>query len=94
MAGENINFDQFPPDIGPDTTSTMTHARSIAADPYLHALLLNFYISFIHSIMETVTVYMRQRQFSKSVLQMEILWRVASYFKTVESQGRGALHLP
>ena len=85
FAGENINLDDFVSTAGPDKDQ---RARNIASDPYAAAKFFHFLIKLILETLFQVKVTTHQ---VKSY--MGILGRVAAYFGTVESQGRGTLHL-
>jgi hypothetical protein len=85
FCGENIDLDNFLATVGPDAEQ---RARNIALDPYAAAKFFHF---LIQAILETlfgikVTDYQIHNRDG-------IFGRVSAYFGTVESQGRGTLHL-
>lgn len=85
FAGENIDLDNFIATMGPDKD---TRAKNVASDPYAAAKFFHF---LINTIFETLFQIKSTKYQVKS--GMGILGRVAAYFGTVESQGRGTLHL-
>ena len=85
FAGENINLDNLLDTVGPDAEH---RARNIAADPYASAKFFHF---LIHTILEKLFGVKVTNYQVKS--DMGILGRISAYFGTVESQGRGTLHL-
>lgn len=85
FAGENIDLDNFIATMGPDKD---TRAKNVASDPYAVAKFFHF---LINTIFETLFQIKSMKYQVKS--GMGILGRVAAYFGTVESQGRGTLHL-
>lgn len=85
FAGEKINLDDLLTLIGPDADQ---HAANIAADPYAAAKFFHF---LIQTILETLFGVKVTNFQIKS--RTGILGRVSAYFGTVESQGRGTLHL-
>ena len=85
FAGEDVSMDNLLRTVAP---SKEKRAQNIAHDPYAAAMFFHF---IIHTILRTlfgveVTIY--QVKSSQGVLGP-----IASYFGTVESQGRGSLHL-
>jgi hypothetical protein len=85
FAGENIDLDHFSPEIGPNTQK---RAELIAADPYAAAKFFHFIIHVILKDLFGVNVTNYQVH-----SRMGVLGEVSAYFGTVESQGRGTLHL-
>ena len=85
FAGEEINMDRFMATLGPDKTK---RAKNIADDPYAAAKFFHFMITTILETLFQVKVTPAQVKSG-----MGVLGRVAAYFGTVESQGRGTLHL-
>jgi hypothetical protein len=85
FAGEDIDLDNFVNTVGPDKDK---RAKNIAADPYAAAKFFHFIIRLILEKLFQVKVTSQ-----KVKSDMGILGRVSSYFGTVESQGRGSLHL-
>jgi hypothetical protein len=85
FAGEHIDLDNFFATAGPDKDK---RTQNIAADPFAAAKFFHF---MIHTILETLLGIEVSSFQVKSF--MGILGRVAAYFGTVESQGRGTLHL-
>ena len=85
LAGDNINLDDLLALVGPDADK---RAANIAADPYAAAKFFHF---LIQTIIETLFGVKVTNFQVKS--KMGILGRVSAYFGTVESQGRGTLHL-
>jgi hypothetical protein len=85
LAGHSIDLDAFVRTAGPDSK---TRAQTIADDPYAAA---KFFHVMIRAILETLL------QIKASKYQVKngvgILGEVVAYFGTVESQGRGTLHL-
>ena len=78
-------MDAFLSTMGPDKTK---RAKNVASDPYAAAKFFHF---MIKTILETL--------FKIKVTQFKVksgkglLGRISAYFGTVESQGRGTLHL-
>lgn len=85
FAGENINMDTFLQTAGP---SKEKRAENIARDPFAAAKFFHFTIRTIFRTLFGVEVTAYQVKSSVGVFG-----RVKSYFGTVESQGRGSLHL-
>ncbi|PSS32096.1 hypothetical protein PHLCEN_2v2137 [Hermanssonia centrifuga] len=83
--GENIDLDNFIATLGPDRN---TRASNVAADPYGAAKFFHFAIT---AILETLV----QMKVSKYQVRSKpgIFGEASAYFGTVESQGRGTLHL-
>jgi hypothetical protein len=85
IAGEKINLDEFVATIGPDKKKRQ---HNIARDPYAAAKIFQFMIS---AIMEHLFQCKSSKyQFTSS---LGALGHISAYFGTVESQGRGTLHL-
>ena len=78
-------MDNFMATLGPDKTR---RAKNIADDPYAAAKFFQFMITTILETLFQVTVTPAQVKSG-----MGVFGRVAAYFGTVESQGRGTLHL-
>jgi hypothetical protein len=85
FAGEEINMDDFMATLGPDKAR---RAKNIADDPYAAAKFFHFMITTILETLFQVKVTSAQVKSG-----MGVFGRVAAYFGTVESQGRGTLHL-
>jgi hypothetical protein len=85
FAGENIDLDSFMSTMGPDKDQ---RARNIAADPYAAAKFFHFMVRVIFETLFQVKVRQYKVKSGKGVLG-----RISAYFGTVESQGRGTLHL-
>ena len=85
FAGENIDMEAFLATAGPDKKR---RARNVAQDPYAAAKFFHFMIKTILETLFQVKVTKFQVKSGKG-----LLGRVAAYFGTVESQGRGTLHL-
>ena len=85
FAGESIDLDNFLATLGPDKDK---RAQNIVDDPYAAAKFFHF---MIRTILETLFQIKVTSHQVKS--KMGVLGRVAAYFGTVESQGRGTLHL-
>ena len=85
FAGENINLNNLITLVAPNANK---RATNIAADPYAVAKFFHF---LIRTILETLFGIKVTNFQSKS--RMGILGQVSAYFGTVESQGRGTLHL-
>ena len=85
FAGEEIDMDKFMATLGPDK---MKRAKNVADDPYAAAKFFHFMIATILETLFQVKVTSAQ---VKSGLG--VFGRVAAYFGTVESRGRGTLHL-
>lgn len=85
FCGEEIDLDTFIATAGP---SKEKRAQNIAKDPYAAAKFFHFIIrAVLHTLFRiTVTPY-------KVTSKMGVLGEVSAYFGTVESQGRGSLHL-
>ena len=85
FAGEEIDMDDFMSTLGPDKAK---RAKNIADDPYAAAKFFHFMITTILETLFQVKVTSAQVKSG-----MGVFGRVAAYFGTVESQGRGTLHL-
>ncbi|GJF00155.1 helitron helicase-like domain-containing protein [Phanerochaete sordida] len=85
FAGENIDMDAFLRTLGPDRDQ---RGRNIAADPYAAAKFFHFMAKTVFETLFKIKV--SQFQVSSDT---GVLGDVAAYFGTVESQGRGTLHL-
>ncbi len=85
FAGEEIDLDNFIATAGP---SKEKRAQNIAADPYAAAKFFHFLIRAILQALFGVDATRYQVKSGSG-----ILGRVSAYFGTVESQGRGSLHL-
>jgi len=85
FAGENIDLDSFISTLGPDRNQ---RAKNIAADPYAAAKFFHF---IIRAILENLFQVKPTPYKVKS--GTGIFGSVSAYFGTVESQGRGTLHL-
>ena len=85
FAGEEIDMDNFMSTLGPDKAK---RAKNIADDPYAAAKFFHFMITTILETLFQVKVTSAQVKSG-----MGVFGRVAAYFGTVESQGRGTLHL-
>ena len=84
LAGEEINLDGFVATEGPDKD---TRAKNVADDPYAASMFFHFIIGAMLEKLFGIKVTPYQVQTS-----MGVLGRLAAYFGTVESQGRGTLH--
>ncbi|RDX46829.1 hypothetical protein OH76DRAFT_1355491 [Lentinus brumalis] len=85
FAGNEIDLDAFVATSGP---SVEERARTIAADPYAASKFFHF---MVKTILETL---LQVRTTTHTVKSAEgVLGRVAAYVGSVESQGRGTLHL-
>ena len=85
FAGEQINLDAFLATEGP---SKDTRARNIANDPYAASRFFHFVIKTMLETLFGIHATRYQVHSTKGVFG-----KVAAYFGTVESQGRGTLHL-
>ncbi|KAI5892666.1 uncharacterized protein SCHCODRAFT_01171736 [Schizophyllum commune H4-8] len=85
FAGEDIDMDSFLATSGPDKHE---RAVTIAKDPYAAAKYFHFVIRLVLEVLLGVHVTP-----FKTTSQEGIFGRVSAYFGTVESQGRGTLHL-
>jgi Helitron helicase-like domain at N-terminus len=85
FAGEKIDMDSFISTLGPNKEQ---RARNIAGDPYAAAKFFHFMIRTILETLFQIKVTKYQVKSGRGVLG-----RVSAYFGTVESQGRGTLHL-
>ncbi|THG95067.1 hypothetical protein EW026_g6512 [Hermanssonia centrifuga] len=85
LLGQQINLDDFLATMGPDKE---TRIKNIAADPYGAAKFFHF---TINAILETLVQVRVSNYQVKS--KPGIFGEVSAYFGTVESQGRGTLHL-
>lgn len=85
FAGEEIDMDKFLATLGPDKAK---RAKNVANDPYAAAKFFHFMITTILETLFQVKVTPAQVKSG-----MGVFGRVAAYFGTVESQGRGILHL-
>ena len=85
FAGKDIDLDKFIATIGPDAEE---RARTIAGDPYAASRFFHF---MVRTILETL---LQIRTTSQSVKAGKgVLGQVSAYIGSVESQGRGTLHL-
>lgn len=85
FAGEDIDMDQFMATLGPDKGK---RAKNIANDPYAAAKFFHFMIATILETLFQVRVTTAQVK-----AKLGVFGYVSAYFGTVESQGRGTLHL-
>lgn len=85
FAGENIDLDKFLATLGPAKDQ---RARNVAEDPFAAAKFFHF---IIRAIIETL--FGVKSSHHKTTSTVGIFGYVAAYFGTVESQGRGTLHL-
>ena len=85
FAGEEIDMDKFMATLGPDKAR---RAKNVADDPYAAAKFFHFMIATILETLFQIKVTSAQVKSG-----MGVFGRVAAYFGTVESQGRGTLHL-
>ena len=85
FAGEEIDMDKFMATLGPDKAK---RAKNIADDPYAAAKFFHFMISTILETLFQIKVTPAQVKTGVGVFG-----GVTAYFGTVESQGRGTLHL-
>ena len=85
FVGEDIDLDNFSGEMGPDANK---RAQNIAADPYAAAKFFHFIIGVI--LTDLFGVHVTKYQVHS---EMGVLGEVSAYFGTVESQGRGTLHL-
>lgn len=85
FAGEEIDMDHFQATLGPDKAK---RAKNIADNPYAAAKFFHFMITTILETLFQVKVTSAQVKSGTGVFG-----KVAAYFGTVESQGRGTLHL-
>ena len=85
LAGEQINLDAFIATEGPTKD---TQAHNVANDPFAASKFFHF---VINAMLETLFGIRTTRYQVHS--KMGVFGRVAAYFGTVESQGRGTLHL-
>ncbi|THH14530.1 hypothetical protein EW146_g5811 [Bondarzewia mesenterica] len=86
FAGEDIDMDQFIAASGPDK---VRRAENIANDPYAASKFFHFLINTVFESLFRITVSGGGR----IEAEKGVLGKVAAYFGTVESQGRGSLHL-
>ena len=86
LAGEEINLDDF---IKTDAPDKLTRAQNIAKDPYAAAKFFHFLICTIIRILFNVEI----KQGRELNCGEGIFGELSAYFGTVESQGRGTLHL-
>lgn len=85
FAGEEIDMDRFMATMGPDK---LRRAKNIADNPYAATKFFHFMITTILETLFQVKVTPAQVKSG-----MGVFGRVAAYFGTIESQGRGTLHL-
>lgn len=85
LAGEDISLDDFVAANGPNAQE---RGRTIARDPYAAA---KFFHHTVRAMLETL-FQIKATPF-RVQSGMGVLGEVAAYFGTVESQGRGTLHL-
>ena len=83
--GENIDLDTFIATHGPNKTQ---RAKNIASDLYVAAKFFHFLVNVIFETLFQIKVTSHHVQ-----SKMGILGYVSAYFRTVESQGCGTLHL-
>ena len=85
FAGESVSMDHLRTTIGPDKEQ---RARNVARDAYAAAKYFHFLIQIV---LETLCGIKASP--CSLEIQEGVFGRVAGYFGTVESQGRGSLHL-
>ena len=85
FAGADIDMDAFASHCGPDKRQ---RAKNVASDPYASAKFFHF---MIRTILETLFQIKITKQ--RVMTGKGLLGRISAYFGTVESQGRGTLHL-
>lgn len=85
FAGEELNMDEFMVRLGPDKDN---QAKNIVDDPYVAAKFFHFMIATILETLLGVKVTPSQVKSG-----MGVFGHVSAYFRVVESQGRGTLHL-
>ena len=85
FTGENIDLDSF---IATDGPSKKQRAKNVASDSYAAAKFFHFMIWTILETLFGIKVTNYQVKSRKG-----ILGKISAYFGTVESQGRGTLHL-
>lgn len=85
FAGEEIDLDRFVRTARPDKHQ---RASNIAADPYAAARFFHFMVRTI-----LTTLFGVEATPFKVNSRKGVLGKVSAYFGTVESQGRGSLHL-
>lgn len=86
FAGEDIDLDAFTATEGPDKAK---RASNIAQDPWAASKFFHFIVDTVLHTLFQVKVTGGHRMESG----MGVLGEIAAYFGTVESQGRGTLHL-
>ncbi|THH11046.1 hypothetical protein EW146_g8175 [Bondarzewia mesenterica] len=86
FAGHTIDMDAFIATAGPDKDQ---RARTIANDPYAAAKFFHFIIRTVLKTLMNIEIGDDGHVHSG----MGVMGEVAAYFGTVESQGRGTLHL-
>ncbi|THG94148.1 hypothetical protein EW026_g7265 [Hermanssonia centrifuga] len=85
MAGHDIDLDAFVNTMGPNAEERM---KTVAEDPYAAAKFFHF---IIRTMLETLCqIKVTQHQVKSGT---GIFGEMTAYFGTVESQGRGTLHL-
>ena len=85
FASEDIDMDNFVTTLGPDRAK---RAKNIADDPYAASKFFHFMISTILETLFQIKVTPAQVKTG-----IGVFGQVTAYFGTVESQGRGTLHL-
>ena len=85
LVGEQINFSTFSHPVGPNKEQ---HACNIVRHPYATAQFFHF---IIKTIMETL--FGVTSNSSTISWKMGVMGKLSAYFRTVDLQGRGALHL-
>lgn len=86
FAGEDIDLDAF---VATDGPSQDRRSQNVAEDPWAASKFFHFIINTILQTLFNITVTAGYRVDSG----MGVLGELAAYFGTVESQGRGTLHL-
>ncbi|KIO04877.1 hypothetical protein M404DRAFT_25958 [Pisolithus tinctorius Marx 270] len=85
FAGKKIDLNHFNSQLGPDSNR---HAENIAMNPYAAAWYFDL---TIHTILETL--FSIRNHGNRTLSDVGILGCVAVYFRVVEAQGRGTLHM-
>lgn len=86
MTGADVNLDEFLNTLGPNASE---RAQNITSNPYAAARYFHF---MIRTILEQL-FGIKKRPGGRIERKDGILGRVKSYIGTVETQGRGTLHL-
>lgn len=87
LAGKDINLEDFICTAGPNATE---QAKNISSDPYAAVICFHYIIKIV---LEEPLGIRVNKEWGKITHEKGVLGMVEAYIRTVEAQGRGALHL-